>query len=257
MSKLTFLSENFVDDATLSIITGTEDAQFPLSNLKDIRTTKVFRASENTVEVQIDLLLAQTVNAFAVVGSSTDGLGFTSLTIKGSPSTDFSGSTAVTIDLNAENNFGFKLFDDSPFRFWKLEFTGTGSFTEVSNIFLGQKEQFDNNSFSISSFRYTNNDNSRVKFNTFGQPFIDKRSRLKTISGTIQHMNTAEFDLLNEIINRHGKTEPIWILTDPTGESATDGEFLFSIYGLFSRIPDIRYSGYALYNASLNIGQIG
>lgn len=257
MSKLTFLSENFVSDATLSIITGTPDAQFPIDNIKDIRTTKVFRSSDNTVEVQIDLLVSQTINAFAIVGSSVDGLGFTALTIKGSPSTDFSGSTAITIDLNAENNFGFKLFDDSPFRFWKLEFTGTGSFTEVSNIFLGAKEQFENNSFAISSFRYSNQDNSRVTFNSYGQPFIDKRARLKTIRGSIRHMNTTEFDLLNELINRHGRTEPIWILTDPEGCSATDGEFLFSVYGLFSRIPDISYSGYALYNASLRLGQIG
>lgn len=257
MSNLTFLSENFVDEASLSLLTGTPNAQFPIDNIKDIRTTKVFRSDSNTTEIQIDLLVTQTIDAFAIVGSSTDGLGFTSLTIKGSGSTDFSGSTPITIDLNAENNIGFKLFDPVPFRFWKLEFTGTGSFTEVSNIFLGSKTEFTQNSFSINSFRYVNQDNSRVRKNTFNQPFIDKRARVKSIRGRLQHMNAAEYDVVNEIIVRHGKTEPLWIITDPTGESATDGQFVYTMYALLTAVPSITSSGFGLYNADLQLEQIG
>lgn len=257
MSSLTFLSENFVDDSTVSVLTGDTDAQFPVENIKDIRTTKVFRSVSNTVEIQIDLLVTQTIDSFAIVGSSVDGLGFTSLVIKGSGSTDFSGSTPITIDLNAENNIGFKLFDAVPFRFWKLEFTGTGSFTEVSNIFLGAKEQLGTNSFSLSSFRYKNKDNSRIRRNSFNQPFIDKRARIKEIQGRIQHMNQTEYSIVNDIIVRHGTTEPIWILNDPEGCSAEDGEFVFSFYGLLTAMPSISYSGYGLYNASLNLEQIG
>jgi len=257
MCKLTFLSENYVNDADLSIITGVSDSQFPLDNIKDLRTTKVFRSSDNTVELLVDLGVTQNIDSFAIVGSSTDGLGFTALTIKGSGSTDFTGSTPINIDLNQENNFGFKLFTEVNFRYWKLEFTGTGGFTEVSKIFLGKKIQFEENSFSQSSFRYVNNDNSRVSENEYEQPFVDIRTRNKTLSGTIQHMNRTEFDLLNEIFNRHGIRTPLWILTDPEGLSATDGEFLFSIYGRFARVRAISSSGFGLYNASLQIKQVG
>lgn len=257
MSQLTFLSENFVNDASLSVITGTEDAQFPVDNIKDIRTTKVFRSTDNTVEIQVDLLVTQAIDSFAIVGNSAEGLGFTALTIYGSASTDFSLSTPIVIDLNAENNIGFKLFDEVPFRFWKLEFTGTGSYTEVSNIFLGKKEQFTENSFSINSFRYSNDDISRVRKNSFNQPFVDRRARIKNINGRLLHMNADEYDIVNEIIVRHGTTEPIWIITDPEGCSATDAEFVFSMYALIRKIPNISSSGFGLYNASFTLEQIG
>ena len=257
MCTLTFLSENFVNDSTITVLSGTTDANFPVDNIKDVRTTKVFRSDSNTVELQIDLLVTQTINSFAITGSSVDGLGFTSLTIYGSGSTDFTGATPITIDLNAENNVGFKLFSDTAFRFWKLEFTGTGSYTEVSNIFLGAREEFTENSFSLASFRYSNNDNSRVRKNEFNQPFIDRRARIKTIRGTIQHMNQSEYDIINEIIVRHGLTEPIWIINDPQGTSGTDTEFIFTMYALLNRIPSISYSGFGLYNASLQLEQIG
>jgi len=257
MCKLTFLSENYVKDADLSIITGTPDGQFPVDNIKDIRTTKVFRSSDNTVELLVDLGVTQNIDSFAIVGSSTDGLGFTALTIKGSGSTDFTGSTPITIDLNQENNFGFKLFTEVNFRYWKLEFTGTGGFTEVSKIFLGKKIQFDENSFSLSSFRYLNRDTSDVRQNDYEQPFIDIKTRNKELRGTIQHMNSAEFDLINEIQNRHGKREPLWVLTDPEGSSATDGEFLFSLYCRFTVIRVISMSGFGLYNVSMTLKQVG
>lgn len=257
MCKLTFLSENFVNDATLSVITGATDAQFPADNIKDIRTTKVFRSSDNTVELQIDLLVTQAIDAFAIVGSSTDGLGFSSVTLYGSGSTDFSGSTPITVDLNAENNIGFKFFTEASFRFWKLEFTGTGSYTEVANIFLGKKDQFTENSLSLGSFRYLNRDTSIIRNNDFEQPFIDLRARNKELRGTMQHMNRSEFDLINEIQNRHGKSIPLWVFADPSGESATDGEFLFSMYCRFTIMRVISMSGFGLYNVSMTFKAIG
>lgn len=257
MSNLTFLNENYVKDATLSVLSGSVDANFPVENIKDVRTTKVFRSDSNTVELQIDLLVTQSIDAFAVVGSSVDGLGFTSLTIYGSGSTDFSGSTPITIDLNSENNIGFKFFDEVPFRFWKLEFTGTGSYTEVSKIFLGRRRDFIPNSFSLPSFRYTNQDTSRVRTNSYGQPFIDRRTRLKRIEGTIQHMNNEEFDSVNEMMNINGTTEPIWVFSDPQGLSATNGEFLFSFYGRLLNVRQVSYSGFGLFNVSMTLEQIG
>ena len=35
MSKLIFLSENYVDESNISLTTGTANAQFPLKNIKN------------------------------------------------------------------------------------------------------------------------------------------------------------------------------------------------------------------------------
>ncbi len=257
MSCLTFLSENLVDDATLSIVTGVENAQFPLTNMQSPFTTKIFRSTGNTVEVLIDNLVTQPVDSIAVVGHSVDGLGFTVMELRGSATTDFSGSTLITVDLNEENNFGFKFFTEASFRFWKITLTGNGSFAELSNIFLGKRTDFTQNAISIDSFSYQNEDNAKVRINRYGQRYIDKVNDLKVIKGSIKFLNQSEFDSLNDIFNRHGKTEPIWLITDSNGGSATDGEFLFSLYGYFSRREAFSASGFGIYSSRIAVEQGG
>ena len=44
MSGINFLSENLTDNATFSLSTGTENTQFPLTNLINNTTTKKFRS---------------------------------------------------------------------------------------------------------------------------------------------------------------------------------------------------------------------
>lgn len=257
MSCLTFLSDNLIDNATLSILTGTENAQFPLSNLKSTFTTKEFRSTGNTVEILVDLLTTQSVDSFAVAGHSVDGLGFTDITIYGSATLDFSGSTPIVINTNAEYAFGFNLFTSGAFRYWKIALTGTGSFASLSNIFLGAKTAFTENSLSIKTFNYTNKDNSRVRKNKYNQKFVDKTNRTRLIKGGIKFMNTAEFDLVNGLYNNHGISDPIWMIVDPDGTSATDGEFMFSMYGYFRRVSTITMSGFGIYNANIDMEQAG
>jgi len=257
MSCLNFLSENLMDDATLSIITGVENAQFPLANLQHAFTTKEFRSTGNTVEIQVDLLVTQEVDSFAVTGHSVDGLGFTDITIYGSASTDFSGSTPIVIDTNDQHNFGFKLFDSTSFRFWKIALTGTGSFARLSNVFLGKKVEFTQNSLAIKSFNYMNDDKAKVRTNKYGQSYFDKYNRLKRISGNLQHLNTAEHDLVNDLFTVHGKTEPLWIIVDSDGVSATDGQFMYSLYGFFTKVSPDTFSGFGIHNATVNMRQAG
>ena len=257
MSCLNFLSENLVDDASLSILTGAENAQFPLSNILSPFTTKEFRSTGNTVEILVDLTVLQAVDSFAVTGHSLDGLGFTDITIYGSGSTDFSGSTPIVIDTNDEHNFGFKLFDEVSFRYWKIELTGTGSYATLSNIFLGKKVQFTDNSLAIKSFNYTNKDNAKVRKNKYGQRYIDTVNRIKTIKGRMQHLNRAEYDMVNDLFTIHGVNRPLWMIVDPTGVSATDGQFMFSIYGYFRKVSAITMSGFGVYNASIDMEQAG
>lgn len=257
MSCLVYLSENLVDDASLSIITGTENSQFPLSNIKSPFTTKEFRSTGNTVEIQLDLLVTQEVDSFAVTGHSLDGLGFTDITIYGSASTDFGASTPISIDTNDEHNFGFKLFTATSFRFWKIELTGNGSFSALSNIFLGNKVEFTENSLAIKSFSYLNADNARVRRNKYGQKFIDTVNRLKSIRGRMQHLNRDEYGLVNDLFTLHGKNEPLWMIVDPDGVSATNGEFMFSLYGYFRKVSAISMSGFGVYNAQIDMEQAG
>jgi len=252
--SLTFLPDNRIIGATLSMVLGTENAQFPLTNIEKDFTTKVFRSNETTIEILVDLQATATIDAFAIVGSSSTGLGFTTISIQGSGSTDFSGSPVITIDMSAEHNFGFKLFTGVAFRFWKLSITrSSGSYIELSNIYLGSKSQLDQNGLSSASFSYINMSNAKISRNRFGQKFIDRYNNINEIAGDIEFCNSAEFDLIDAVYLQHGTTTPLWVIPDPDGTLASDGEFLFSGYYYFADNPEWTSVTTGLFNTSITL----
>ncbi len=257
MSALTFLSDNRVMDATFSMLVGTENAQFPLTNMQNDFTTKVFRSNENAIEIQVDLQATNAIDSFAVVGSSTDGLGLGDITIYGSATTNFTGATAVPIDISAANNFGFKFFTPGgSYRYWKIVVNNSaGSYVEISNIYLGIKTQFANNGISTETFKYSEMDNSKIVKNRYGQKFIDTYNTIKSMSGTMKFVNAAEFESLNNIFTQHKKNTPIWVVLDPDGQMLTDSEYKFSGYFYFN--SDLKWSLAAptLYNVKLNFSE--
>ncbi len=252
MSNLTFLSDNRVLEANLSMITGSVNAQFPLSNIQHDFTTKVFRSNEDSVEILIDLQQSAPINSFAIVGSSVSGMGFGDISIYGSPTTNFTGSTEIEIDVNANLNFGFKLWESQgSFRYWKIVINNTGGdYVELSNLYLGVRTEL-TNGIDLNSFKYSQVDNSKISTNNYGQKFIDKYNKTKVLNGQIKFLNKSEFDTLNNLYIQHGKSTPIWVIVDPEGKMATDGQFLFS--GMFYFEKDLQYesSGPFLYNVNL------
>lgn len=250
--SLTFLDNNRVLDATLSMITGTENAQFPLTNLQKDFTTKVFRSNENVIEILVDLKISESIDAFAIVGSSATGIGFTDITIQGSGSIDFTGAAVINIDIAAEFNFGFKLFTAASFRFWKISVVQTaGSFVELSNFFIGTKTQLTQNGFSSASFVYTGRENVRIQQNRFGQRFIDKYNKINELSGSVEFVNSAEFTTINEVFMQHGRNIPLWVLVDPDGQLVDDGEFIFSGYFYFTEDIEWQSVTTGLFNIEL------
>lgn len=257
MSALTFLSDNRVIGSTVTMLVGTENAQFPLTNLQSDFTTKVFRSNENAIELQVDLGATESIDSFAVVGSSVDGLGFGGITIYGSATTNFTGATAVSIDVSAANNFGFKLFTPAaPYRYWKIVINNTsGSYVELSNFYLGIKDQFANNGISTETFKYSEKDNSKIKKNRYGQRFIDSYNTIKIMSGQMKYINAAEFETLNNIYTQNKKNTPIWVILDPDGDMLTDSEYKFSGYFYFDADLQWSLAAPALYNVKLNFSE--
>ncbi len=252
MSNLTFLSDNRIKESSLSMLVGTENSQFPLSNIKHDFTTKVFRSNEDTIEILIDIQQSAAINSFSIVGSSVSGMGFGDISLYGSPTTNFTGATEIEIDVNANYNFGFKLWESAgSFRYWKLVINNTGGdYVELSNIYLGIRTEL-TNGIDLNSFKYTEVDNSQIKTNNYGHKFIDKYNKSKILSGQVKFLNKSEFDTLNNLYIQHGKSIPIWVIVDPDGVMATDGEYIFS--GVFYFEKDLQYesSGPFLYNVNL------
>lgn len=254
MAGINFLSDNYVDNADLSITTGSENAQFPLNNILNESPSVKFRSVGNTVVVLIDMTTTRTVDALALVGDSVGEFGVTDAEFKLSLTTDFSGSTAYDLDLNAENNIGYLLLSSAETaRYAQLTLTGNGSFSEVSNIFVGEKVNLPNMNISISSFKYYFTENSKINKNKYGQRFIDTRNKVKHLAGGMDFLNKTEQDEIDTIIVRHGNSQPIWVIVDEDGTSMTDSEFKLSMYGYFTKLPQWSANGNFHYSTTIDI----
>jgi len=256
MSGINFLSENLTNEATLSITTGAENSQFPLSNLQQESTTKKFRSTGNTVVIEVDLGQTREIDTFAIVGHAVDGLGITALSIKTSVTNDFSGSTAIPITLSTEFNMGYEFITQVEHRYVELTVTGTGSYCELSNFFIGKRTNLPLNSFSISSFRYRNDDRSETQFNDYGQQFSNILNYRKRLVGTIEYCTKSEVETLDELFLAHGRHDPLWVIIDPDSDAMNNGNYKLTMYGYMEKMPSFNAVGGQLFNTSMELNQV-
>lgn len=256
MSKLKFLSENLILESDITMLAGTENINFPIDNMKRKFTTKVFRSNENSMELLIDLKQTRNVDSFMVVGNALTGLGFTTMKIEGSATPIFSGADIKTVDLNQDFNIGIITFPTLSVRYWKITTIGTGSYTEISKMFIGAANVLEQNAFSIDSFKLKTKDLSSTTTNLYGQEFTDKRSKQSSIAGSIKYCNSAEVLQVDNIMLNHTDRTPLWMIIDEDSSITTDGKFRYS--GYFSMQNDIDWSatGVGLFNTKMNLKQV-
>ena len=255
MSGISFLSNNLVDNAVLALTSGTANAQFPLSNIQNDSPSLKFRSTTNTVTLVIDTQVTQNANSLSIVGDPTGVLGVTAATFKSSTTLDFSLSTPIVMTLSSEFNMGLEYTTDTSDRYWQIELTGQGSYVEIGNIYIGERTNLPQNSISIGSFTYGNDDKSTVRKNQYGQRFVDLRNKVKTLAGSIEFCTQSETETLDDLWQVHGVNKPLWVVVDKDSQAMTDGEFRLSMYGYLTKLPSWRANGGQLYTTSLKMEQ--
>lgn len=250
---INFLSNNLYKSGTVTITTGTENAQFPISNLKNDAPSVKFRSAGNTVVLEIDLLQVQDIDTVAVVGDPTEEFGMTAVTYKTSVTTDFSGSPVYSLTLDPSQNIGFSYITAVNHRFVEITFTGQGSYVEAGAIFIGERINIEQNNLSIGSFNYGYADKANTSESAYGQKFISERILQKTISGTLEYCTKTEQETLDDMYIKHGRHEPLWMIVDKDGDAINGGATKLSIYGYLNRIPVWSASGGQTYNSTIRI----
>ncbi len=250
---LHFLSDNQVDIASISISTGTEHAQFPLTNIQNTSPSKKFRGIGGTVVIVLDLLTNRDIDTIAVLGDPLNGFGFTTMSIKTSTTTDFSLSVAIPITISNEHNVGFEFITPVSHRYVQVTVTGAGPYQEINQLFIGERLEVDTNDISISSFRYYYDDKSNFRSNKYGQKFIEERNKIKSIAGSIEFCTKAEFETLDDLFLYHREVRPLWFIVDPDSEAMNDGAYRLMVYGYFEKIPQWSASGGQHYNTSFRV----
>lgn len=257
MSNIAFLSENLADAAVLTLTTGTENAQFPLVNLTNDATAVKFRSQENDVVVLFDLQQTRAIDTFALHGDTNSTLGVTTVSVKTSLTTDFTAATAIPITLSPENLIGYEFFTEVNHRYVELTLSGTGSFAELSKVFIGKRVELEFQNLSIDSFRYGRRDNSITSANSYDQLFVDKRNSTKFVSGSLQFCTKTEQETLDEIFNRHQRSVPLWMIIDRNSQAINDGQFKLTTYGYLQDVPLWSANGGQHYSANIRINQAG
>lgn len=256
MSGISFLYDNYVDSANLSLTTGTANAQFPLSNLQNVSTARKFRSTGNTVVIEIDLLQTRDIDTLLIAGDATGTFGITAATFKTSLTTDFSGSPVYTLDVSAEHNIAWKSITEVTHRYVELTLTGTGSYCEFGSLAIGSALNLAQNSFSIGSFKYGYEDRSKVSENRYGQRFIDELPLVKMLSGTIEYCTKAEQELLDDMFIEKGIHSPLWVIVDPSSAGMNDGQYKLTMYGYLQSVPVWSAHGGQHYSADLELRQV-
>lgn len=257
MAGINILSRNLVDNSDITIDTGTENAQFPLSNIYIDSPAKRTRFDETTVILIFDLQESTEIDSLAIHGDTNNILGITGATYRYSINTDFSSSPVNTINLNSENLVGFDLLSNAVVcRYVELTLTG-GSFVEISNIFIGKRTYLPFQNITKTSFKFEYMDKSNIDVNDYGQVFVDKRNQIKSLSGSLDYCTPDEMDEIDEILKRHGKSSPFWIIVDENSESITDALYRLSIYGYSQKNPTWKKESGLLWSTSLTLIQAG
>lgn len=238
IDNVAFLIDNLVNAST---ITPSEvNAQFPVSNLKDVRRTKVYRSLTNSASIVFDFGEAKKCQVACLVGSGQSALKLELETclVELSNLSDFSVTT-FSDSMTLDANFGFGMVeipdsvDDS--RYARITMSRDSGIIELSKIYLGEYITLGVQGFEYPlSFRQSNN--VSIQKNRLGQRFIDLVNKQKELSGSISTLTKNEIDDVFEILDGVSNTKPLWLIF-PEGNITNNNNRLNGYYYLEAEPP--------------------
>ena len=246
--KIQFFPYNYVEDINTKITANSEDAQFPVSNLKNSKSTKVFRTVEgvNDAQITFDFITQNPVNAVFIRANFRYGFGFSGdITIEANATDEWtSPAFTKTISPNHEHGIGWVLFDDVDYRFWRITGSG-GNYFELADVFIGRGFEAIRN--ITRNFRFRERDRSTFTENEYGQRFTDIRNTVKEIRGRINLIpkeNTKEFQ---DFFKFSGEKYSFFCILDECGCVVPEPE-RFAGRFFWVEKPDVQHVIKALYN---------
>jgi hypothetical protein len=242
-------SQNLVDQATLTA--STVNAQFPVNNIKDYRRSKVYRSTTNADSVVFDFGETSEVNTVFLISDKRNGFGFSTVTLQFN-GTDAWGAPAATesVTFSTEHGVGFKEFTAThSYRFCRMVMTSTLGYCEVSNIFLGKKQ----NIVRSINFGWTYQDEQIVNkvSNRYGQLFTDIVSRQKKIDLSMNYLDKDNLDEFLVAYDYCGESKPCFIKLG-CDEMINDYR-RFSGMVFFETVPAITNDYFNKYSLSLTL----
>jgi hypothetical protein len=238
-------SNNLVDQATLTA--STENASFPIENIKDYRRSKVFRSTTNSDNIVFDFNETSDVNAVFLIADKRNGFGFSTVTLQFNATKTWGAPAATeSVTFSTAHGVGFAEFTTRSYRFCRMVITSSLGYCEVSNIFLGVKNAIEK---SINfNWNYRDLELVNQKSNRYGQLFSDIILRRKVINFALTNIDKDDLDAFLEAYDFCGESRPLFIRI---GDSGMVNDYRrFSGMFFFQDIPAISNPNFNKYSLS-------
>ena len=261
MSNLKLFTFNLVVQPETVITAASENSLFPASNIKDPRTTKVHRTETSTLSNSIvfDMVTIEQVDAVMVIPNFKTGFSGISgdITIEAN-STDNWSSPSLSTTMTPNDSFGlaYKFWTSvQEYRFWRLSFSNTQDYAEISKVFIGVDAMRSITQNNID-FGWTKqpSDMSTFRRNRYKQRFVDEIGFQDIYKFSYKLLNAAEYDALVNGLEEVGETTPFWMMVDSSASIITDEERFAGCFYLNS-MPTITNRAFGLYDLSISAEQ--
>lgn len=234
-----------------NITSSSENALFPLKNIKDPRRTKTFRTTASSGWVTFDFGEAVSINALLMADNNKLGFNINSVIFKVNNS-DSWGSPMFSGSVSVDSNFGFAhclLPSTLMARYARIEFSSLDDYCELSKVFIGAKAEIQTDvTYPID---YQQNSLSRIAKNRYGQRFIDEVVTQKTLGLNFSYMSKDEMDAVFECLDYCSVTKPIWVMFD-TLEITNDNDRINGYYYLMDD-PKMQYVAGNYWNLAFSL----
>lgn len=244
---ISFYADNLIDQS--NITASTENALFPASNLTHAFRTKVFRSTSNSDSVVFDFLENSEVDSIIIVDNPRAGFGVTTVTLELNATNNWtSPAFSQVVTLNQVHGIGHAEFATQNYRFARIVMTSTLGYCELSKVFIGKKIAFANGMGIDLGWTYQDQDLSSVRENSYGQKFVDLKTRRRRISFSIKSMNPDEFDQVMEIYDAKSITKPFFMRLG-CDDIINDTDRFSGMFYMDS-VPPITNKSFGLYDIS-------
>ena len=247
-----FLSANLVEGSLLT--PSTVDAQYPVSNITDVRRTKCYRSTTNSDTIVIDLGANEQVDTFAIVDNWQNGFGVSTITLEGNGTDVWTAPAfSTTVTLDATFGVGVKAFTEQTLRFWRVVMTSTLGYCEIANIFLGKASKITTNGVGYN-WQYRNRDLSKKSTNRYGQLFVDDIGTQKELNNLqFQIMDKDEMDVILNVFDANRVVKPFFVYFPLETDSLSNNDDRYNGMYYFSSEPVFTNVNSGYYNTALNL----
>lgn len=246
--SLLFYSNNLIDNSTITA--STENLNFPTSNLKDPRRTKVFRTLSNSDTLILDFQETSEIDSIFIVDEPRNGFGVSTLVFDLNATSNFtSPAYSNSLTFSTTHGVGFKSFPIQNYRFCRLSLSSTLGYCELSKIFIGKA--IDLGKGPNFSWSYQDKDLSIVKENRYGQRFVDIITRQKQVNMAFSLLNKDQLDKIFQIYDEKSTTKPFFFSVGCSTMINDPNRFSGMVY--LNSIPVITNTSFGRYSLSMTL----